>query len=175
MTTEIHDSTTCRAGVNGTQCDMCRFADKAAQRAEHEEIVSPEPENVTDSEYGAGIGISVPTFEQEWRDAPRWVREYVEQGRLRAVLFDVIDAGCTCPTSANTQHPWKFDDKIEDFANEQRTRFVDEVIRRLQTTKTNIAQYWFIRGQFAKEVELLVTENGDLREIARVVRERLGR
>lgn len=123
--------------------------------------------------------ITVPTFEQEWQDAPRWTREYVEQGRLRAVLFDVIDAGCTC--GSRERHPWELDRNVdnpeidEDIINHQRIRFVEEVLRRLQTTSTATALYWFMRGAHAKELELLVTENGDLREMARVVRERLRR
>lgn len=42
-------------------------------------------------------------------------------------------------------------------------------------TEQEIAEYWFIRGQHAKEVELLVQENEDLRGLIRVIRERMGR
>lgn len=58
------------------------------------------------------------TFEQEWRDAPKWA---------------------------------------------------------MRTTEEAAAQYWFIRGQHAKEVELLAGMNGDLREMIRVARERVER
>lgn len=64
------------------------------------------------------MAISVPTFDQEWQDAPRWVA---------------------------------------------------------RTTEEAIANYWFIRGQHAKEVELLAGMNGDLREMVRVARERVER
>lgn len=62
--------------------------------------------------------IAVPTFEQEWHNAPKWA-----------------------------------------------TRTTEEVS----------ANYWFIRGQHAKEVELLAGMNGDLREMIRVARERVER
>lgn len=138
--TKIHDSATCTAGFNGGPCDMCQFAEKAAQRAEHEEIVSPETENVPsgqetpridpyeylrtfkyappDTESAQPAEITVPTFEQEWQDAPRWVTRYTEQ---------------------------------------------------------QIAEWWYIRGQHAKEVELLAGMNCDLRGMIRVARERVER
>lgn len=42
-----------------------------------------------------------------------------------------------------------------------------------RTTEIESAQYWFARGGHVKEVELTATMNQDLREIRRVVRERL--
>lgn len=62
--------------------------------------------------------ITIPTFEQEWQDAPKWA-----------------------------------------------TRTTEEIS----------ANYWFIRGQHAKEVELLAGMNCDLREMVRVARERIAK
>ncbi len=39
-----------------------------------------------------------------------------------------------------------------------------------RTTEEATAEWWFIRGQHAKEVEMLVEMNGDLRELLRVAR-----
>lgn len=62
--------------------------------------------------------IAVPTFEQEWQDAPR---------------------------------------------------------RTNRTTERESAEWWFIRGQYAKEVELVTLLNLDLAEMVRVARERVSR
>lgn len=136
--TKIHNSATCTAGFNSRPCEMCRFAEKAAQRAEHEEIASPRTENVLsgqemlridpyeylrtfkyappDAELAQPTEITVPTFDQEWQDAPKWA-----------------------------------------------TRTTEEVS----------ANYWFIRGQHAKEVELVTLLNLDLAAMVRVARERV--
>lgn len=44
---------------DGGPCYMCQFAEKAAQRAEHEEIVSPRAENVSSSPLAQNSPISV--------------------------------------------------------------------------------------------------------------------
>ena len=69
-------------------------------------------------EPSSSSSIAVPTFEQEWQDAPRWAT---------------------------------------------------------RTTEEAAAQWWFIRGQHAKEVELLAGINCDLKEMIRVARERIER
>lgn len=143
-----------------------------------DKFLVPEAKNVLEGDSAQATAISAPAFEQEWQDAPHWTRNYVEQGKLRAVLFDVIDAGCTC--ESGEQHPWELDDdpndpeQTEDIVNAQRVRFVDEVMKRLQPN-TQTANYWFIRGQHAKEVELLAGMNVDLKEMIRVARERIRR
>lgn len=60
-----------------------------------------------------------------------------ERQRVRAAIFDVLDGGCTC--ESGEKHPWELDDTIVNgklvdnaITTEQRVRFVDAVIRRLQ-------------------------------------------
>lgn len=54
---------------------------------------------------------------------------------IRAAIFDVIDAGCSC--ESGEKHPWELDENIndpestEDVVNQQRSRFVDAVIKEI--------------------------------------------
>lgn len=83
MTTQIHDSTTCTAGVNGQQCDMCRFAQNARRtdsglfRAEQGQKIDSSPSS------GSGIDLPAPTptpdFTREWETAPRWATRTTER------------------------------------------------------------------------------------------------
>lgn len=60
---------------------------------------------------------------------------FADTKTIRAALFDVIDAGCTC--DSGEKHPWELDDDLndpaqtEDVVNERRARFVDAVIDRI--------------------------------------------
>jgi len=72
----------------------------------------------------------------ELDDVERRVLEGVrEVGRvasiatLRAAILDTVDAGCRHPDGMS--HEWKFNALEEEFANEQRCAFVDEVARRI--------------------------------------------
>ena len=53
---------------------------------------------------------------------------------VRAAIFDVIDAGCSC---FSEEHPWELyknpndDEQDEDIGSAQRERFVDDVIARI--------------------------------------------
>lgn len=82
-----HDTARC-------DCEMCQFAKNSAQKRvkTRSEVVGlenqpagflePEPENVSEGEYGSGIDIpapSPPTFTHEWEAAPRSMTNYVEQ------------------------------------------------------------------------------------------------
>lgn len=42
-------------------------------------FLESEPKNVSEGEYGSGIAISAPDFEQEWREAPEIRRRYSYQ------------------------------------------------------------------------------------------------
>lgn len=100
-------------------CPCHEFSARTPSGASSSAKIPREPENVKTAPtpvYGAAMTISVPTFDQEWQDAPRWVTRYTEQ---------------------------------------------------------QVAEWWFIRGQHAKEVELLAGMNCDLREMIRVARERV--
>lgn len=90
MTTQIHDSTTCTAGFDGQPCVMCQFArefEKSSAKLPSDApglenqgvgFLEPEPENVPEGEYGSGIAIPAPSFEQEWESAPRWATRTTE-------------------------------------------------------------------------------------------------
>lgn len=40
---------------------------------------APEPKDALQVKYGAGIAISAPDFEREWREAPESHRRYTEK------------------------------------------------------------------------------------------------
>lgn len=145
----------------------------------------PEAKNVSAGLETPGMTISAPTFTEEWESAPRAMRQEGQLQRLRAALFDVMDGGCTC--GSEKKHPWELNDdtndpeQTEDIVNAQRARFVDTVWLRLlelrqktgAATEQESAEYWFLRGVQAGRAEMVVTTNGDLREILRVTRERI--
>lgn len=91
MTTQIHDSDTCRAGTDGASCEMCRFArefEKSSAKSPSEasstenqgiEQGVSEPENALQVKYGSGIAISAPDFEHEWSTAPAAHTRYTEK------------------------------------------------------------------------------------------------
>lgn len=73
MTTQIHDSTTCTAGVDGQRCEMCQFAQNASQansglfRAEQGKKIDSSPSDAS------GIVYLADTV------------------TIRAALFDALD------------------------------------------------------------------------------------
>lgn len=80
MTTQIHDSNTCRAGTDGGPCEMCQFASKSPSepfrgyRRPSEEVKIDSTPSQT-----PGIAISAPDFEQEWLHAPTAHTRYTEK------------------------------------------------------------------------------------------------
>lgn len=192
MTTQIHDSTTCTAGFNGQPCVMCHFArefEKSGSKSPSEAsgvenqpagFLVPEPESGLERNSVQSSPIpAAPDFDREWSRAPTYLKQVFHPSLIRAAVFDVIDQGCNCATAGKVQHPWKFEDEIEDFANEQRARFVDAVIARLSEWRGDgrdpSSEYFFLRGVQSGVEMSLVAMNQDLKETQRMARERMGR
>lgn len=178
MSSEIHDSSTCTAGLNGAPCEMCRFAREFEKSSAKSSSESPglenrgieqgvsEPENALQVKYGSGMTIcrDCQGSGQGWGLAgicpychgDGKIETYeARQRRLEESLSTTIPA--------------------PDFDREWREapRSMKDYVER------EVAEKWLMRGiwlgiQYERE-RGLVALNGDLKEMQRMARERIGR
>lgn len=95
MKTEIHDSTTCTAGIDGQPCEMCQFAQEST--GNHSKLPSEalwdrnwqmkplalEAKNVSEGLLTQTTAIPAPNFEREWKSAAKSHKRYTEKAEAK--------------------------------------------------------------------------------------------
>lgn len=123
----IHDTDEC-------PCEMCQWADKQErfEPSDDEAIL-----NDIDVVLAKKQIQELPTVTTPIVSAQTEI-DYYPVSRIRAAIFDVLDGGCTC-SGPGEKHPWEVQDRIVngqwvevEYVTEQRVRFVDAVIARLE-------------------------------------------
>jgi hypothetical protein len=114
----VHDSDEC-------DCEMCAAAEEyEAREAQGVSKATSEPEMSL-----SGLEIAGTSTQNDGRGSL-----WANAATIRMALMDVIDEGCRSGRPVAGRYrcsPWVLDDKDEDYANAQRSKFADAVLRRL--------------------------------------------